>query len=81
MTNKKFGFLSSSEDGQKLGNTAKGLIVGCATLIIFGASQLGYDVTTEQVTDVAIQVGTVISTLWTLYGIIKKIVVAKASKK
>lgn len=80
MKNKKFGFFSSSEDPEKLGNTAKGLIIGCATLIIFGANQLGYDVTSEQVTEVAIQVGTVISTLWTLYGIIKKIVVAKASR-
>jgi hypothetical protein len=77
---RKFGALSSSEDPQKLADTVKGIIIGAATLIIFVAQQFGFEVATENITEMAVVLGAAISSVWTLYGIIKKIVIAVRAK-
>ncbi len=77
---KKFGAFSSSEDPEKLASTVKGLIVGGATLIIFLASKFGFEISTEQVTQIAIDAGMIVSTIWTLYGLLKKVIVRFTKK-
>lgn len=76
MQNAKFGILSSSEDPQKLGDTVKSAILAMATLIIFVVHQyLHIDVSFDQITEVATEIGTIVSSLWFLYGLIKKLVI------
>jgi hypothetical protein len=74
--NRKFGALSSSEDPQKLADTVKGIIIGASTLIIFIAQQMGFEIASETITQMAVVLGAAISSVWTLYGIVKKIVIA-----
>lgn len=74
--NKRFGAFSSSSDPDRLGDTVKGVIIALSTLIILVASWMGFEVGSEQVTNAAIIIGASISSVWTLYGLVKKIVVA-----
>src|SRR5688572_9052155 len=62
MQKQRFGAPSSSEDPQKLGGTVKGLIIGASVLIIWTAHQLGFEITSEEVTQLAIGIGAAIST-------------------
>lgn len=79
-TTKKFGSFSSSEDPQKLAATVTGAIIGCSSLIIFGLGRLGLPVSVEQVTTYAGVLGTAVGAIWTLYGLIRKAVIAFATR-
>lgn len=78
---KKFGALTSSEDMNKLADTVKGSIALMSSLIIFVAALKGITVTEQGVKAFAQQAGTTIgafgaaaSAIWTMYGIVKKVV-------
>lgn len=80
MSNRRFGALSSSEDPQKLGDTVKGIIIGATVLIIYLAGLLGFEIGGEQIANAAVIIGGAVSSVWTLYGLIKKIVVAVSAR-
>ncbi len=73
--------LSSSVDGNKLGKAVEGAIIGVSTIIIFLAHKYGLELGTEQITDLAVTVGSVISTLVMLFGLIRKLVVFLSTPK
>jgi hypothetical protein len=73
---RKLGALGSSIDGSKLGKTVEGLIIGLSVVIIWaGQSWLGVSIGGDAVTAFAIDAGTAVSVIVTLFGIIRKIVV------
>ena len=80
---KKFGAFTSSEDYTKLADTVKGVIVSLSSIIIFIGALKGFPVSQDQIIQFAQQAGTTIGafgtavgSIWTLYGLIKKIIVA-----
>lgn len=72
---KKYGFLSSSEDPQKLGDTVKGIILGAGVFLIAVARYYGFEITSLQITDLAIGAGSAVSAVWVAYGLVKKLVI------
>ena len=77
---KNLGALGSSVDPTKIGKTVSGFIVASAVIIVMLAQWLGLTVTSEEVTEVGIQIGAMVSTFLVVYGIIQKIVVAVQQK-
>ena len=77
---KKFGSLSSSVNPEKLSTTVSGVFIGGSVLIVWIARYLGIEVTNDEVTNLGIQVGSMVSTLVILYGIIRKFIVAIQQK-
>lgn len=82
MQERKFGALSSSENPQALADTVKGVIITASSAIIFFAALKGITVTQAGVEAFAQQIGTTVSavtfavgTVWTTYGLLKKLVV------
>lgn len=77
MENRKlFGSIdiSSSADPTKMAATVQGIIVGCSSLIIFGAWQIfGITLMDAQVSSFAVQVGLATSATLTLYGLARKL--------
>lgn len=87
MDNRKFGALSSSEDPQKLADTVKGAIISISSIIIFIAAWKGIVVDSAGIEAFAQQIGTTVSaatfaigSVWTTYGIIKKLIMKMVSK-
>lgn len=85
---KRFGSFTSSVDYNKLSTTVEGFIVGVSSIIIFFASLKDITVGTDQVAQFAQQAGTTIGafgtfvgSIWTLYGLLRKVVVALTEKK
>lgn len=78
--NKKYGAFSSSTNPQELADTVKGLILTFSSLIIFGANYLGFEIGSAEITQFAIVISGAIGSMWTLYGLLKKIVVAFSAK-
>jgi len=76
---RKFGALSSSEDGSKLADTVKGLILTLSAVIMVVGTKLGLPLTENNIALFAEQLGLAIGSLWTLYGLVKKLAV-KVSK-
>lgn len=76
MDNRKFGSLSSSSDPQQLAATVSGLILTFSALIIVLAQKLGFPLTQNAVASFAEQSGLAVGALWTMYGIVRKIVIA-----
>lgn len=76
MDNRKFGAFSSSEDPQKLGDTIKALIIAASVGIIFIGHALGFEIGTESITQFAMAAGTAVSSVWFIFGVLKKIIVA-----
>lgn len=74
-TIKKFGIFSSSVDLNKLGKTVEGFIVGASVLIIYFASKAGIVIESNQISAVAVEVGSIVSTFMVLFGLIRKVVV------
>jgi hypothetical protein len=68
-------YIASSVDPSQLSTTISGLIIGMSALIIFGAEHFGIVIGTDQISQIAIILGTAISSLVTLYGLIRKVVV------
>lgn len=77
---KNLGMLGSSEDSSRLSTTISGLLIGSAVFIVMIAQWLGFTITTEEVTSIAVSVGAAIATLVTLYGLAKKFVIAVQQK-
>ena len=77
---RKFGALRSSSDPSKLGDTVKGGILALSVLIIYGAKYFGFEVTSTEVTDFAIDVGSAVSAIWVAYGLAKKVVIGVYNK-
>lgn len=75
-TTRRFGAFSSSDNPQQLADTVKGLLIGASGLIIYLASLMGIELINEQISAFAAVLATSISAVWTLFGLIKKIVVA-----
>ena len=80
METKKFGSLTSSVDPQALSATVSGCILGASVIIIWIAHLLGFDIGSADVSAFAIQAGATVAFLWTIFGIIRKIVVAIQQK-
>ena len=79
---KKYGAFSSSEDYNKLADTVRGVIVSLSSIIIFVGALKGFPVSNDQIIQFAQQAGTTIGafgtavgSIWTMYGLIKKIIV------
>lgn len=77
---KDLGILSSSENPQKLADTVKGLIIGSSALIIYIAHLFGVELITEQISEFAIVLSTSAASILTIYGLVKKIVIAITKK-
>lgn len=79
---KKYGALTSSSNPEELADTVKGLILSFSVVIIYGVKYFfNIDIGSGQVTEFAVVMGGAIGALWTLYGLLKKIVVAVSEKK
>jgi hypothetical protein len=77
---KDLGILASSENPQKLADTVKGLILGSSALIIYIAHLFGVELVTEQISQFAIVLSTSAASIWTLYGLVKKAIIAITNK-
>lgn len=80
---RKYGAFTSSEDYNKLADTVKGALIGASSIIIFVASLKGITVTEAGIMQFAQQAGTtigafgtVVGGIWTLYGLLKKGIIA-----
>ncbi len=70
---KRFGAFSSSENPDQLASTVKGFILGISVIIIFAVQALFHITwTADNVADLATSIGTIVSSLWIAYGLIKK---------
>jgi hypothetical protein len=69
------GILGSAIDPTVLSKTVSGLIIACSSIIIFLLSQIGIVVGTEQISELATQVGLALGAITTIYGLIQKILV------
>ena len=77
---KNLGALGSSVDSSKLSTTISGLFIGGAVVIVLIAKWLGFEITNDDVTNFGVQIGAMVATLMTLYGIIRKVAVAIQQK-
>mgnify|MGYP001572623228 CR=1 FL=1 len=76
MQKKLFGSIdiSSSQDPTKIAATVSGLILTVSSLIIFGAMQFfGVTLVDAQISAFATQAGLAAGALWTLFGVIRKV--------
>ncbi|MEK7578269.1 MAG: hypothetical protein AAB456_00925 [Patescibacteria group bacterium] len=78
---KRFGALSSSTDPSQLAATVQALILAAGTIIIMIAGWLGIVIVDAQITAFATQVGLAVSSLWFLYGVLRKVVVRLFEQK
>ena len=78
--NRKFGALSSSTDPSGLAATVSGVIIGFSALIVYGAALMGFTIVDGQVSAFATQLGLAVGSLVTLYGVLRKVVVAVNAK-
>lgn len=69
---KDLGFIGSSEDGTKVADSVKGLILTFSALIILIAGKIGLPIAESNVGLFAQQIGIAIGALWTLFGFLKK---------
>ncbi len=74
--NKKFGVFSASDDPEQLGSTVKAFILGLSVLIIYAAQLiLKIQLTPEDITTFATDLGALATLVWAGYGLVKKVVV------
>lgn len=80
--NKKYGALSSSQNPEELANTVKGLVLtfsGVITLLAMHFFNL--QLSSADVLSLATGLGTGAGAVWTVYGLIMKLVVAVSARK
>lgn len=70
----------SSVDSSKVSATVSGIIMMLSSGIVLLASHLGLNIVNDQVTAAATDFGALAGTVWTVFGIIRKIVVAFTPK-
>lgn len=73
---RRFGALSSSTDPSGLAASVSGVIITFSSLIIHGAALMGFNIVAGQVSEFAVQLGIAVGSLVTLYGVLRKVVVA-----
>lgn len=82
MQNKRYGALSSSQNPDEIANKVKGTILLASSVIIFFAAKfLGLNLTANDITDLATQLGGVAGAVWAIYGSILHLVALFAEKK
>jgi hypothetical protein len=77
---KNLGVLGSSTDPQKLSMMVSGFILGASVIIVWLAHLLGFNLVDADISNFATQAGTAVAFLMSLYGLIRKIVVAIQQK-
>jgi hypothetical protein len=77
---KQLGVLGSSTDETQLSTTVSGLFIGGAVVIVMLAKWLGFEITSDEVTNFGIALCSMLAFMVTIYGIIKKIVIAIQQK-
>jgi len=65
--------LQSSANPNKLATTIKGILMGLVPVIVIVLSVLGFNIGTEQITEVIIQITALIAGGFTLYGMGRKL--------
>ena len=78
---KKFGIFSSSVNPNEIGKTVEGGILAVSTIIIFLAHQFGLNLVDTQVSELAVTIGSIVSTGFILFGLIRKVVVFLSTPK
>jgi hypothetical protein len=73
--NKRFGFASSSEDPQKLAASVQAIILALASIIILLGKNWGVEITQTQIVEGAGQIGLAVSSIWFVWGLLRKLVV------
>lgn len=71
--NRRFGAFGSSENPEELGSTVRGFIIGAGILIVYAANHfLHIELTPENVTSFATDLGFLITQCVIAYGVVKK---------
>lgn len=69
-------WLQSSQDPTAISNTVRGAVLAVSGLFIFGAASLFHvQLTANDIVTLAAELGTLAGALWTVWGIIMKLVV------
>ena len=72
---KNYGILASSADPKQLSATVTGIIIGLSAVIIFLAKKAGLPLTDTDVATIAEQAGLVVGLLYTVFGLVRKLVI------
>lgn len=79
---KKYGALTSSQDPEQIANTVKGIVLALSGIItLFATHFLNITLTPTDVFGLATGLGTAAGAVWTVYGLLIKLVVAVSAKK
>ena len=69
------GWLQSSTDPETVSNTVRGAILAVSGLIIFAAAEIFHvTLSANDIITLATELGTIAGLLWTVYGLVMKIV-------
>ena len=80
-THRKYGALSSSSNPQEIANTVKGVIVALSSVIIFiAASVFNITLNASDVLGIAADIGIGAGAIWTIYGLLMKLIVRFAKQ-
>ena len=79
-TKRDLGLLGSSTDSTQLGAMVSGLIVTFSAVIILVLGKFGIMIDNAGVTALASQAGLAIGAIWTLYGLVRKLLIKVAVK-
>ena len=72
--NKKFGAITSSQNPEEIANTVKGIVLSLSSVIILIATQFfGVQLNANDVSTLATNVSMVAGAVWTLYGVVLKV--------
>jgi hypothetical protein len=79
---KKYGALTSSQNPEEIANTVKGLVLTLSGVItLFATHFFNLTLTPSDVLGLATGLGAGAGAVWTVYGLIMKLVVAVSAKK
>ena len=67
-----YKLIQSSANPDKLALTIKGILMGLIPVIVIVLSVLGFNVGTEELTEVIVQLTAIIAGAFTLYGLCRK---------
>jgi len=74
--NKKFGALTSSQDPEQIANTVRGIVLAFSGIITLLATQFFHlSLSSTDVLSLATGLGTAAGAVWTVYGLILKLIV------
>lgn len=76
--NKKFGVISSSQNPEQIASTVKGLVLSFSAIIILVAQQFFHiNLTATDVASFATEASIAAGAIWTLYGLVLKVLAWK----